>query len=135
MCFLYACARQGENTQSLACYPFQHCSFFAQLIKFCTKFISQYQISFKQDQRSIVQISHSDQPVGQSKKIDRKLNYNLFSLINFLNLTSGSKVMIAVNQVLKQLITAVKQLLQNVRLQNQIIQCRDKVLAKYKFGN
>ena len=49
-------------------------------------------------------------------KLIRKFNYNLFSLLNFQNPTSGSKVMIAVNQLLKQLIIAVKQLLKYLKL-------------------
>ena len=46
------------------------------------------------------------------------MNYNLSSLLHFQNPTSGSKVMITVNQLLKQLITAVKQLLKICKIYN-----------------
>ena len=65
--------------------------------------------------RPQIQISKSvSQPEIKVWQFIMKFNYNPFSLLNFQNPTSGLKVMIAVNQLLNQLKTAVKQLLQNV---------------------
>ena len=47
----------------------------------------------------------------------RTFNSNLFSPSNFQNPTSGSKVMIAVNRHLKQIIAAVTQLLKMLTLE------------------